>query len=61
MCIRDRWKDKALYDTGSYEDVNGASQRWTMNMTGAQANHMGIELDFIADSKIQKSSIEGTG
>ena len=42
------WKDKALYDTGSYEDVNGASQRWTMNMTGAQANHMGIELDFIA-------------
>ena len=24
----------------SYEDVNGASQRWTMNMTGAQANHM---------------------
>ena len=36
------WKDKALYDTGSYEDVNGASQRWTMNMTGAQANHMGI-------------------
>ena len=39
---------QGLYDTGSYEDVNGASQRWTMNMTGAQANHMGIELDFIA-------------
>ena len=25
-----------------------AMSRWTMNMTGAQANHMGIELDFIA-------------
>ncbi len=42
------WKDKALYDTGSYDDEDGNSQRWTMNMTGAQANHMGVEFDFLA-------------
>lgn len=32
----------------SHEDVANGLQRWTMNMTGAQVNHYGIELDFIA-------------
>lgn len=47
-----RWKDKALYDSGTYnyENEEGVEieDRWTLNMTGANANHMGIELDFVA-------------
>lgn len=43
-----RWSDKALYDKGSYTDDAGISERWTMNMTGANANHMGFELDFLS-------------
>lgn len=39
-----RWMDKALYDTGSTED----ELRYTMNMTGANADHWGVELDFVA-------------
>lgn len=39
-----KWIDKSLYDTGSTND----GERWTMNMLGANANHMGVELDFIA-------------
>ena len=36
--------DKALYETGSTED----ELRYTMNMTGANADHWGVELDFVA-------------
>ena len=47
-----RWKDKALYDSGTYDYENEEGveieDRWTLNMTGANANHMGIELDFVA-------------
>ena len=47
-----RWKDKALYDSGTYdyenEEGGEIEDRWTLNMTGANANHMGIELDFVA-------------
>lgn len=43
-----RWNDKALYDSGSYETELGTTERWTMNMAGAGARHMGVELDFIA-------------
>ena len=47
-----RWKDKALYDSGTYDYENGdgvtIEDRWTLNMTGANANHMGVELDFVA-------------
>lgn len=38
-----RWMDKALYDSG---DLQG--DRYTLNMTGANADHWGVELDFIA-------------
>ena len=46
-----RWIDKALYDSDTMEykvdDVN-VTDRYTLNMTGANADHWGIELDFIA-------------
>ena len=46
-----RWIDKALYDSDTMEykvdDVN-VTDRYTLNMTGANADHLGIELDFIA-------------
>ena len=38
-----QWMDKSLYDSST---SNG--ERYTMNMTGANAKHMGIELDFEA-------------
>ena len=37
-----RWMDKALYDSGTTDD----ELRYTMNMTGANADHWGVELDF---------------
>ena len=40
-----KWIDKALYDSGTSTDTK---ERWTMNMLGANANQMGIELDFSA-------------
>ncbi len=40
-----KWKDKSLYDSNT--DYN-TGERYTLNMTGANANHMGIELDFTA-------------
>ena len=47
-----RWIDKALYDSDTMEykvdDVN-VTDRYTLNMTGANADHWGIELDFIAN------------
>lgn len=46
-----RWMDKALYDSGdmTYEsDGVDISERYTLNMTGANADHWGIELDFVA-------------
>ena len=39
-----RWMDKALYDGGTTQD----GLRWAMNMTGANADHWGVELDFVA-------------
>lgn len=44
-----RWMDKALYDSGDFDynvDGQNIKDRYTLNMTGANANHMGIELDF---------------
>ena len=46
-----RWIDNALNDSDTMEykvdDVN-VTDRYTLNMTGANADHWGIELDFIA-------------
>ena len=39
-----QWMDKSLYDSGTGRD----GSRYTMNMTGANAKHMGVELDFEA-------------
>ena len=39
-----RWVDKALYDSGTTAD----GLRWAMNMTGANADHWGVEFDFVA-------------
>lgn len=44
-----RWMDKALYDSGDFDynvDGQNIKDRYTLNMTGANANHMGVELDF---------------
>lgn len=46
-----RWIDKALYASGTMDykiDDVSISDRYTLNMTGANADHWGIELDFIA-------------
>ena len=40
-----QWIDKALYKGGFVKDTQ---ERWSMNMLGANAKHMGIELDFVA-------------
>ncbi|WP_368113019.1 TonB-dependent receptor [Bacteroides sp. RTP21281st1_E4_RTP21281_210402] len=39
-----RWMDKAMYDSGDMRN----SERYTLNMIGANADHWGIELDFLA-------------
>lgn len=39
-----RWMDKALYGSGTTAD----GLRWAMNMTGANADHWGVEFDFVA-------------
>lgn len=39
-----RWMDKALYDS----DTTADGLRWAMNMTGANADHWGVEFDFVA-------------
>ena len=39
-----KWMDKSLYDSGTSRD----GERWTLNMAGADANHMGVEVDFEA-------------
>lgn len=39
-----RWMDKALYNSGTTAD----GLRWAMNMTGANADHWGVEFDFVA-------------
>lgn len=39
-----RWMDKVLYDSGTTAD----GLRWAMNMTGANADHWGVEFDFVA-------------
>ena len=33
-----RWMDKAMYDSGDMRD----SDRYTLNMTGANADHWGL-------------------
>ena len=46
-----RWMDKALYSSGTMDykiDDVDISDRYTLNMTGANADHWGIELDFVA-------------
>lgn len=45
------WMNKAIYKSNdySYTEVgtnNKISDRWTMNMTGVNAKHKGVELDF---------------
>ena len=40
-----QWMDKSLYDSSSDQRTG---ERYTLNMTGANAKHMGIELDFEA-------------
>ena len=37
-----QWMDKSLYDS----QTGRSGERYTLNMTGANAKHMGIELDF---------------
>ena len=45
-----KWMDKSLYDSSTYtntnEDGTSYSERYVLNMTGANAKHMGVELDF---------------
>lgn len=40
-----KWIDKSLYDSST---DSRTGERYTLNMTGANAKHMGIELDFEA-------------
>lgn len=44
-----RWMDKALYDSRDFDykvDGQNIKDRYTLNMTGANADHFGVELDF---------------
>jgi outer membrane cobalamin receptor len=44
-----RWMDKALYDSGDFDykvDGQNIKDRYTLNMTGANADHFGVELDI---------------
>ncbi len=44
-----RWMDKALYDSSDFDykvDGQNIKDRYTLNMTGANADHFGVELDF---------------
>ncbi|WP_297972852.1 TonB-dependent receptor [uncultured Bacteroides sp.] len=44
-----KWIDKSLYDGGFYDNQETKTEeRWTMNLLGANANHMGVEVDFVA-------------
>lgn len=48
-----RWMDKVLYDANTYdyedpESKQTVQDRYTLNMTGANANHYGVELDLVA-------------
>ena len=47
-----KWMDKAMYDSGDYSRTNEQGERvsdtWRVNMTGADAKHMGVELDLEA-------------
>lgn len=40
-----QWMDKSLYDSSTDSDTG---ERYTLNMTGANAKHMGVEVDFEA-------------
>ena len=44
-----KWIDKSLYDGGFYTNQETKTEeRWTMNLLGANAKHMGVEVDFVA-------------
>lgn len=44
-----KWIDKSLYDGGFYTNQETKTEeRWTMNLLGANANHIGVEVDFVA-------------
>ena len=46
-----KWLDKSMYKSSDYsykENGTTIQDRWTVNMTGVDARHMGIELDFVA-------------
>lgn len=46
------WMDKAIYKSSDFSYTEEGtdtkiSDRWTMNMTGVDAKHMGVEVDFV--------------
>ncbi len=41
------WNDKTMARTGDYKTPEGNADRYTINMTGVNAIHQGIELDFV--------------
>ncbi|ADV44596.1 carboxypeptidase-like regulatory domain-containing protein [Bacteroides helcogenes] len=43
-----KWMDKTTAKTGDYTNSNGAADRYMLNMSGVDAKHMGVELDFVA-------------
>lgn len=43
-----KWMDKTTTRQAEYTDANGALDRYTINMGGVDAKHMGVELDFVA-------------
>lgn len=45
-----KWMDKTMSRTGTFRDGSErAGERYYMNLTGVDARHMGIELDFVAN------------
>lgn len=42
------WKDKTMARTTDFTDASGNADRAMINMTGVNATHEGIELDFVA-------------
>ena len=45
-----KWMDKTMYKSQDFsyvEDGVSIADRWTVNMQGVDARHMGIELDFV--------------
>ena len=45
-----KWMDKTMYKSQDFsyvEDGVSIADRWTVNMQGVDARHMGVELDFV--------------